>query len=59
MKQAALKYFSDLDLSMLALLIFFFSFLFLIFRVYFYEKKETFDRLSEIPLKEEEHSHVS
>lgn len=59
MKQAALKYFSDLDLSMLALLIFFFSFLFLIFRVYFYEKKETFDRLSEIPLNEEEHSHVS
>ncbi len=57
MKQTALKYFTDLDLSMLALMIFFVAFLFLIFRVYFYEPKEVFDRLSEIPLKDEEQRH--
>ena len=57
MKKMALQYFTDVDLSMLALWIFFFAFLFLIFRVYVYEKKETFDQLSQIPLQDEESHH--
>lgn len=58
MKQAALKYFTDLDLSMLALMIFFLSFVFLIYRVYFFQKKESFEVLSQIPLNDKEVNHV-
>lgn len=54
MKQDALSYFDNTNLTLLALILFFAAFSFLIFRVYFYEKKEDFDRLSEIPLKDEE-----
>ncbi len=53
MKQEALKYFANLDLTLLALILFFLSFSFMIFRVYFYEKQETYDLLSNIPLKDE------
>ena len=58
MKQMALSYFTDIDLSLLALVIFFFSFLFLIYRVYFFEPKENFERLAQIPLNQEETFHV-
>ncbi len=58
MKQEALKYFADIDLTLLALVIFFISFAFLIFRVYFFDRKEKYDRLSQIPLQEEGESHV-
>lgn len=58
MKQIALKYFTDIDLSLLALILFFLSFSFLIYRVYFFEKKETFDFLSQIPLQDEESRNV-
>lgn len=54
MKQEGLKYFTETGLTLVALVLFFAAFVFLIYRIYFYEKKETFDRLSEIPLKEEE-----
>ena len=54
MKQIALKYFTGLDMSLLAMILFFTSFLFLIYRVYFFEPKETFDRLSQLPLNDEE-----
>ena len=57
MKKVALQYFTNIDLPMLALWIFFLAFLFLIFRVYIFEKKETFDRLSQIPLSDEESHH--
>ena len=58
MKQMALKYFTDLDLSLLALVIFFCSFLFLIYRVYFFEPKENFERLGRIPIQDEEGQNV-
>jgi len=58
MKQIALKYFTDLDLSLLALMIFFFAFLFLIYRIYFFEPKENFEKLGQIPLQDEEAHNV-
>ena len=58
MKQMGLKYFTDLDLSLLALILFFGSFVFLIYRVYFFERKENFVNLSQIPLRDEEVEHV-
>lgn len=57
MKQMALNYFTNLDLPLTALVLFFLSFCFLIYRVYFYETKETMDQLSQIPLREEERNH--
>ncbi len=57
MKQEALKYFADIDLTLLALILFFASFGFMIFRVYFYDKKEKYDNLSQIPLQEEGSHH--
>ena len=59
MKQMALKYFTDIDWSLLALMLFFISFLFLIYRVYFFERKELFDHYAEIPLNNEEVDHVN
>ena len=53
MKQMALKYFTHIDLPLTALIIFFLSFCFLIYRVYFFERKEKMDFLSEIPLRDE------
>lgn len=58
MKQMGLKYFTDLDLSLLALILFFLSFVFLIYRVYFFERKERFNNLSQIPLRDEEVENV-
>jgi len=58
MKQIGLSYFTDSAMTLVALILFFLSFLFLIFRVYFFEKKETFDQLSQMPLNDEEVYHV-
>ena len=58
MKQIGLKYFTDFDLSLLALVLFFLSFLFLIYRVYFFETKESIERLAQIPLSDEEGGNV-
>ena len=58
MKQMALKYFTDIDLSLLALMLFFISFLFLIFRVYFFEPKDNFEKLAQIPLQDGEGPNV-
>jgi cbb3-type cytochrome oxidase subunit 3 len=58
MKQEGLKYFLETEMTLIALILFLFAFSFLIFRVYFYEKKENFDKLSQIPLKDEENNHV-
>jgi hypothetical protein len=52
-KKDALQYFADTDLTLLALVLFLASFAFLIFRVYFFDSKEKYDRLSEIPLRNE------
>jgi cbb3-type cytochrome oxidase subunit 3 len=52
MKQTALSYFTDSHLTLLALILFFMSFVFLIYRVYFFERRETFERLERIPLDE-------
>lgn len=54
MKQIALKYFTNSELTLIALVLFVLSFAFMIFRVYFYEPKETFEQLSQIPLNDEE-----
>lgn len=54
MKQVALSYFTEAHLTLLALILFFLSFVFLIYRVYFYEKKETMDKYSELPLHDNE-----
>lgn len=54
MKQMALKYFTDSELTLLALILFLFAFAFLIFKVYIYESKETYDELSQLPLRDEE-----
>ena len=54
MKQMALKYFTDSDLTLLALMLFTFSFVFMLWRVYVYEPRSKFDELSQIPLKDEE-----
>lgn len=53
MKQMALKYFTNSELTLLALIIFTFAFAFMIFRVYFYEPKSKYDELSQIPLNDE------
>ncbi len=58
MKQIALQYFTDSHMTLLALVLFFSSFLFLIYRVYFYEKKEVFNLLSQLPLHDDEVNHV-
>lgn len=58
MKQMALKYFTDIDWSLLALMLFFVSFVFLIYKVYFFETKEHFDQLADIPLAKEEDENV-
>ena len=58
MKQIGLSYFTDSVMTLVALILFFLSFLFLIYRVYFFEKKETFDQLSQLPLNDEEVYHV-
>lgn len=58
MKQIALKYFTNIDLPLLAMILFFCSFCFLIYRVYFFEPKENFDFLSQIPLQDEEKNNV-
>ncbi len=54
MKQIALKHFTDIDWSLLALILFFISFLFLIYKVYFYESQEHIRLLSELPFESEE-----
>ena len=54
MKQIALKYFTNSELTLIALVLFLLSFAFLIFRVYIYDSKEKFDQLSQIPLNDEE-----
>lgn len=58
MKQIGLSYFTDSVMTLIALILFFLSFVFLIYRVYFFEKKESFDQLSQLPLNDEEVSHV-
>ncbi len=58
MKQIGLSYFTDSLMTLIALILFFLSFVFLIYRVYFFEKKETFDQLSQLPFNDEEVSHV-
>lgn len=58
MKQVALSYFTEAHMTLFALFLFFLSFLFLIYRVYFYEKKETMDKYSQIPLQDKEVNHV-
>ncbi len=58
MKQIALKYFTDLDLSLVALCLFFGSFLILSFVVFCIEPKKKYDQLSQIPLEVEEGENV-
>ena len=58
MKQVALSYFTDLDWSLLALMLFFISFVFLIIKVFFYEQKDFYDHLADFPLQKEEDSNV-
>jgi len=57
-KQIGLKYFTDWNMTLFALVLFFLSFLFLIYRVYFFERQETIDQLSQLPLNDEEVFHV-
>ena len=54
MKQAALKYFNMPELTLLALILFFIAFVFLIYRVCFYEKSAKYEMLSRIPLQDKE-----
>ncbi len=54
MKQVGLSYFTDSHLTLIALMLFFISFVFLIYRVYFFERAEKILELSMIPLKDEE-----
>ena len=58
MKQAALLYFTETYMTLVALILFFAAFAFMIFRVYFYERQETIDQLSRIPLSEQEATDV-
>lgn len=58
MKQMALKYFTDVDWSLLALMLFFISFLFLIYKVYFFDSSEKIESLSRLPLDQDEVKHV-
>ena len=58
MKQVGLSYFTDFHLTLLGLILFFLSFVFLIYRVYFFERAEKILELSRIPLDDEEDNHV-
>ena len=57
MKQIALKYFTDTHLTVIAFVIFFIAFLFLLLKVYVLVPKKHYDNLSQIPLDDSEGSH--
>ncbi|MCB0379204.1 MAG: hypothetical protein KDD33_11995 [Bdellovibrionales bacterium] len=54
MKQAALSYFTNNELSLIALILFLIAFSFLIFRLYFWDPKSKYDKLAQIPLEDKE-----
>lgn len=57
MKQIALKYFTDTHLTVIAFVIFFICFLFLLLKVYVLDSKKYYQQMSELPLEDREDHH--